>query len=65
MTARGPAERASQAARSAGRAAGYCWREHPAGNAFCTRQPHTDAEHVDYYTGRQTVTATAGVTWRE
>jgi len=60
-----PRARAERAAQSGGRAAGYCWLEHPSGNAFCTRQPHTDDRHVDHYTGRPSVRATAGVTWRE
>ncbi|MBD9703350.1 hypothetical protein IHE56_14925 [Streptomyces sp. ID01-12c] len=65
MAGTNPRARAEQAARSAGRAAGYCWMEHPSGHAHCTRRPHSDNEHVDYYTGRQSVTATSGVTWRE
>lgn len=55
---------ASRAAQSAGRAAGYCWMEHPNGRAHCTRTPHTDNQHVDYYNGRESPTATAGFTWR-
>lgn len=55
---------AIRAAQSAGRAAGYCWMKHPTENAHCTRPPHTDAQHVDYYNGRPSLTATSGFTWQ-
>ena len=48
-----------------GRAAGYCWLEHPKGLARCTRPPHTDSDHVDHYTGRTSPTSTKGVEWSE
>ncbi|WP_086765307.1 hypothetical protein [Streptomyces bobili] len=50
---------------SGGRAAGYCWLEHPDGKARCTRQPHTGSEHIDYYTGRPSLTSVKGVEWTE
>jgi hypothetical protein len=66
MTAqRSLADRMTEAATSAGRAAGYCWLEHPSGYGHCTRRPHTDARHVDYYTGRKQHTDTHGVEWTE
>jgi hypothetical protein len=57
--------RALRAQQSGGRAAGYCWLEHPKGLGRCTRQPHTDSEHVDYYTGRAKPTSVKGVEWSE
>lgn len=55
---------AIQAAQSAGRAAGYCWMRHPSGRAHCTRPPHSDNQHVDYYNGRPSLTATSGIEWQ-
>jgi hypothetical protein len=63
MAPSAPASPAARAARSAGRAAGYCWMEHPSGHAHCTRLQHTDRQHVDFYTGRSSPTATSGVEW--
>ncbi|MFI5684663.1 hypothetical protein [Streptomyces sp. NPDC051636] len=57
--------RAMEAAQSGGRAAGYCWLEHPGGRAHCTRPPHTDRQHVDYYNGRTSPTDAAGTEWFE
>ncbi len=54
---------AARAAQSAGRAAGYCWMEHPDGHAHCIRPPHTDQQHVDFYNGRPSPTATSGIEW--
>lgn len=59
------ATRAMAAAQSAGRAAGYCWLEHPDGGAHCTRTPHTDRRHVDYYNGRKSPTDASGTEWEE
>ncbi|MFJ8795514.1 hypothetical protein [Streptomyces sp. NPDC102462] len=59
------AERMAEAQQSGGRAAGYCWLEHPHGGARCTRRPHEDRHHVDYYRGRKSVTDTQGTTWVE
>ncbi|MFJ3310292.1 hypothetical protein ACIPSA_46335 [Streptomyces sp. NPDC086549] len=59
------AERSARAAQSAGRAAGYCWLEHPDGGAHCTRPPHTGQQHVDYYNGRTSPTDTNGHEWEE
>lgn len=53
------------AEQSAGRAAGYCWLEHPSGSAHCTRSPHRDGLHVDYYNGRTSPTDTRGTEWSE
>jgi hypothetical protein len=58
-------KRREQAARSGGRAAGYCWLEHPSRGAHCTRPPHTDGRHVDHYNGRQSPTDVKGVEWTE
>ncbi|MEV0183795.1 hypothetical protein AB0I54_31605 [Streptomyces sp. NPDC050625] len=58
-------ERAARAAQSGGRAAGYCWLEHPDGGAHCTRSPHADRRHVDYYNGRKSPTDASGVEWWE
>ena len=57
--------RAMVAEQSGGRAAGYCWLEHPDGGAHCTRPPHGDTRHVDYYNGRTSPTAAAGTEWVE
>lgn len=45
------AKRETRAAASAGRAAGYCWVEHPEGGAHCTRLPghYPRLKHKDYY----------------
>ncbi|MFF4752636.1 hypothetical protein ACWD5R_11530 [Streptomyces sp. NPDC002514] len=59
------AERMTRAAQSAGRAAGYCYLEHPLGNRFCTRRPHTDSLHIDYYRGRESAADTQGISWCE
>lgn len=59
-----PASPAVRAEQSAGRAAGYCWMEHPGGHAHCTRSPHSDQQHVDFYTGRTSPTATSGIEWK-
>lgn len=58
-------ERAMRAEQSGGRAGGYCWLEHPTGGAHCTRPPHKDPRHVDYNTGRSSLTDTRGVEWDE
>jgi hypothetical protein len=49
--AKNSAIREVKAAQSAGRAAGYCWVEHPEGGAHCTRPPghRPRLRHVDYY----------------
>ncbi|MFI1701936.1 hypothetical protein ACH419_39150 [Streptomyces bobili] len=57
--------RALRAETSGGRAAGYCWLEHPKGIGRCTRPPHTGSEHVDHYTGRTSPTSARGVEWSE
>ncbi|MEU9405016.1 hypothetical protein AB0E08_04810 [Streptomyces sp. NPDC048281] len=59
------ATRKAEAARSGARAAGYCALVHPDGGASCTRPPHTDGEHVDYYNGRKAVTDARGTEWVE
>jgi hypothetical protein len=59
------AERIREAKTSAGRAAGYCWLAHPDGGAHCTRRPHEDRRHVDYYNGRTSHTDTHGTEWTE
>jgi hypothetical protein len=60
------AARERQAAKSGGRAAGYCWLEHPDGSGRCTREPdHPGSTHIDYYTGRTSPTSTTGVEWTE
>ncbi|MGW7260798.1 hypothetical protein [Streptomyces sp. NPDC054834] len=59
------ATRAMDAAQSGGRAAGYCWLEHPSGGARCTRPPHSDQRHVDYYNGRKSPTDATGTEWFE
>ncbi|WP_326780448.1 hypothetical protein OG481_09890 [Streptomyces longwoodensis] len=60
------ADRMAEAASSGGRAAGYCWLEHPDGGRYCTRAPgHSDREHIDVYRGRESVTSVAGTAWRE
>lgn len=58
-------KRKSQALRSAARAAGYCGLVHPDGGASCTRPPHTDRQHVDYYNGRTNLAAASGTSWTE
>lgn len=45
------------------RAAGYCGVEHPNGRAHCTRSPGHVGDHVDYYSGRKTITDTEGTRW--
>jgi hypothetical protein len=45
------------------RAAGYCGAKHPASHARCTRSPGHAGQHVDYYTGRQSVTDAEGLRW--
>ncbi|MEU8968195.1 hypothetical protein AB0D11_02770 [Streptomyces monashensis] len=57
--------RRAEAATSGARAAGYCGLEHPDGGASCTRSPHTDKRHVDYYNGRKSVTDASGTEWSE
>ena len=52
-----------QASRAAGRAAGYCWEPYMGGRARCHRPPHDDGYHVDYYTGRKSITDVKGVEW--
>ena len=59
------ATRMTEAARSGARAAGYCGLEHPNGGASCTRSPHTDNRHVDYYNGRKAPTDAYGTEWHE
>lgn len=60
------AARKLSAETSGGRAAGYCWLEHPDGTARCTREPgHPGYRHVDYYTGRSSLTSTKGIEWAE
>ncbi|MFI0808620.1 hypothetical protein [Streptomyces echinatus] len=59
------ATRKAEAAQSARRTAGYCGLDHQDGKAFCTRQPHTDRRHEDYYTGRQSITDAVGTVWFE
>ncbi|NUP16581.1 MAG: hypothetical protein HOZ81_10830 [Streptomyces sp.] len=45
--------------------AGYCWATQPSGG-HCTRPPgHDGDEHVDYYSGRTSLTATSGAKWSE
>ncbi|MEV7433226.1 hypothetical protein ACIQJX_38055 [Streptomyces griseoviridis] len=54
------------AAESAGRAAGYCWLEHPDGARFCTLPPgHDGDQHVDKFRGRESLTAATGTAWPE
>jgi hypothetical protein len=48
---------------AAGRAAGYCWEPYKDGLARCTRPPHADRRHVDYYTGRKSVADVSGMEW--
>jgi hypothetical protein len=50
-SAKTAAVREREAVTSAGRAAGYCWVEHPDGGAHCTRPPghRPRSRHVDYY----------------
>jgi len=59
------ATRKAEAIRSAARAAGYCGLVHPDGGASCTRPPHADRQHVDYYNGRPNITAASGTRWTE
>ncbi|MEV7387188.1 hypothetical protein [Streptomyces sp. NPDC091215] len=59
------ATRRAEALRSGARAAGYCALVHPEGGASCTRPPHIDDEHVDYYNGRKKVGDASGTAWRE
>ncbi|MCM1974019.1 hypothetical protein [Streptomyces sp. G1] len=59
------ADRRREAETSAGRAAGYCWMEHPDGGRHCTRRPHSDRQHVDHYRGRESVTDTHGTEWTD
>lgn len=62
MSLRARKQRAEQ---SGGRAAGYCWLEHPEGLGRCTRKPHTGFAHVDHYNGRPTPSSAKGVEWSE
>ena len=60
------AARKLRAETSGGRAAGYCWLEHPEGAGLCTRETaHPGNRHVDFYTGRTSLTSTKGVEWSE
>ncbi|MGI5443409.1 hypothetical protein [Streptomyces shenzhenensis] len=59
------AGRMTRAQQSAGRAAGYCWLEHPKGRRFCTRRPHADQQHIDHYRGRRASTDAQGTAWVE
>jgi hypothetical protein len=45
------------------RAAGYCGLKHPTTHARCTREPGHTGDHVDYYTGRTSITDTEGTRW--
>ncbi|MEU7381565.1 hypothetical protein AB0A91_16485 [Streptomyces sp. NPDC042207] len=54
-----------EASLAAGRAAGYCWAQRPAGRGRCTRRPGHDGQHVDYYNGRMSPADTAGYSWRQ
>lgn len=63
MTGASEEATAGQASVSAGRAAGYCWEPYQGGQARCTRPPHDDRRHVDYYTGRTSPTNVSGVEW--
>ncbi|MFF7067284.1 hypothetical protein [Streptomyces pseudovenezuelae] len=65
MTAPSAEMRKAQALRSAARAAGYCGLVHPDGGASCTRPPHADRQHVDYYNGRPTLASASGTRWTE
>lgn len=58
-------DRFRRAEQSGGRAAGHCWLEHPDGGAHCSRLPHSDRWHVDYYNGRTSLTDTRGIEWHE
>lgn len=46
------AERQAEAARSAGRAGGYCWVENANGPGHCTFRPGHKGRHRDFYRGR-------------
>lgn len=59
------ATRKAEASQSGARAAGYCALVHPDGIASCTRPPHSDRQHVDYYNGRQSLAAVSGTSWVE
>lgn len=59
------AARLAEAAQSAARAAGYCGLEHATSRASCTRSPHEDRRHADYYNGRRSVTDASGTEWIE
>lgn len=65
MPGRTTADRQKEAETSAGRAGGYCWMEHPKGGRHCTRRPHADRHHVDYYNGRTSPTDTHGTEWED
>jgi hypothetical protein len=65
VTAASAEKRKAQALRSAARAAGYCGLAHPNGGASCTRPPHADREHVDYYNGRPSLASASGTRWTE
>lgn len=52
-----------QASLEAGRAAGYCWASRPDGPGLCTRPPHSEGDHMDYYNGRRRPTDVVGYTW--
>lgn len=60
------AARKLRAETSGGRAAGYCWLEHPNGAGRCTREPgHPGSTHIDHYNGRPSPTSAKGVQWSE
>ncbi|MGW2957806.1 hypothetical protein ACWDGI_04860 [Streptomyces sp. NPDC001220] len=71
MTASAPEEpkslatREAEAAKSGARAAGYCALVHPDGGASCTRRPHDDHRHMDYYNGRKKLGDAHGIEWVE
>ncbi|MFF7242130.1 hypothetical protein [Streptomyces collinus] len=41
----------------------YCGAPYKGGKARCTRPPHGDRRHVDYYTGRKSPTDVTGTEW--
>lgn len=45
------AAREARAAESAGRAAGYCWVEHPNSGLHCTWPPRRTGPHKHTYSG--------------
>ncbi|MFB8772080.1 hypothetical protein [Streptomyces broussonetiae] len=46
-------DRIAAAARSAGRAGGYCWVEHPGGGSHCTLSPEHRGRHFNFYTRKE------------